>query len=41
MYNELKRLNLELSALCSYACAPCPNTYMGREKGHMDLRLFN
>jgi radical SAM protein with 4Fe4S-binding SPASM domain len=38
--HELKRLNLELSALCSYACAPCPNTYMGREKGHMDLRLF-
>ncbi len=40
MNNELKRLNLELSAHCGYACAGCPNTYMGRKKGHMDLDLF-
>ena len=40
MNNDLKRLNLELSAHCSYACFSCPNTYMSRPKGHMSLDLF-
>ncbi len=37
---KLKRLNLELSAHCSYACVGCPNTYMERKKGHMSLESF-
>lgn len=41
MNTELKRLNVELSAHCSYACESCPNTYMSREKGHMSPDLFS
>ena len=39
--DELKRLNIELSAHCGYKCVSCPNTYMERNKGHMSLDLFN
>lgn len=38
--SRLKRLNIELSAICNYGCESCPNTYMEREKGHMSLDLF-
>lgn len=38
--DKLKRLNIELSAHCNYACGGCPNTYMKREKGHMSIDLF-
>ncbi|MBU1199468.1 MAG: radical SAM protein [Nanoarchaeota archaeon] len=40
MKYELKRLNIELSARCSYACAGCPNTYMKRKKGNMSFESF-
>lgn len=40
MTNQLKRLNLELSAFCAYECVGCPNTYMDRKKGHMSPDLF-
>ncbi|MFT4308622.1 MAG: radical SAM/SPASM domain-containing protein [Candidatus Woesearchaeota archaeon] len=40
MNGVLTRLNIELSAHCNYACESCPNTYMTREKGHMDPGLF-
>jgi radical SAM protein with 4Fe4S-binding SPASM domain len=40
MKNKLKRLNLELSAHCSYTCVGCPNTYMERKKGYMSEELF-
>jgi MoaA/NifB/PqqE/SkfB family radical SAM enzyme len=36
----LRRLNVEISAHCNYACVGCPNTYMTRPKGHMDVELF-
>lgn len=39
--NKLKRLNIELSAHCSYQCVGCPNTFMKRKKGHMSFDLFN
>ncbi|MEK6934347.1 MAG: radical SAM protein [Nanoarchaeota archaeon] len=40
MRDGLDRLNIELSAHCSYACVSCPNTFMERRKGHMNLNLF-
>lgn len=40
MANPLRRLNLELSAHCSYACVGCPNTYMKRSKGYMSPELY-
>ncbi len=36
----LRRLNLEVSAVCNYACCSCPNTYFSRKKGHMPERMF-
>ncbi|MBI4981334.1 SPASM domain-containing protein [Candidatus Woesearchaeota archaeon] len=39
--DNLKRLNLELSAFCGYKCVGCPNTYMEREKGSMSIELFD
>jgi radical SAM protein with 4Fe4S-binding SPASM domain len=37
---KLKRLNIELSANCSYECVGCPNTYMERKKDHMHFESF-
>jgi MoaA/NifB/PqqE/SkfB family radical SAM enzyme len=40
MNSDMKRLNIELSALCNYKCEGCPNTYIERPKGHMSNDLF-
>ncbi|MEK6857357.1 MAG: radical SAM protein, partial [Nanoarchaeota archaeon] len=40
MIDELKRLNLELTSKCNYACAGCPTQELLRGKGTMKPELF-
>ncbi len=40
MSDKLKRLNLELTSRCNYACVGCPTHELIRGKGTMENRLF-
>jgi MoaA/NifB/PqqE/SkfB family radical SAM enzyme len=40
MTNELKRINIELTSRCNYACMGCPTHGLLRGKGAMDSELY-
>ena len=40
MTNELKRINIELTSRCNYACVGCPTHELLRGKGAIDSELY-
>jgi len=40
MKDKLKRLNIELTSRCNYACVSCPTHRLLRGKGTMDINLY-
>jgi len=40
MNNKLRRLNIEPTSICNYACVGCPTNNLLRGKGSMDVKLY-